>query len=90
MNFFKRLFHRHDYSRFVRNIYGDEINYTDARSVWQCRTCGKYQYRQELNASRDALLKDLIIVTQGMPPKLAMDIIIQAGFNKDDIKNMDL
>lgn len=42
MNWLKKLFCKHDYSVFVRNIYGDEINYTDKRSVWKCSKCDKY------------------------------------------------
>lgn len=90
MNFFKKLFCEHDYSRFARNIYGDEINYANARSVWQCRKCGKYQYQLELNKSREAQLKDLIIMTRSMPSELALDLITQAGFTKEDIQSMDL
>lgn len=39
---FKRLFCKHDYG-FVRNIYGNEINILNARSIWRCRhlSCGK-------------------------------------------------
>jgi len=35
------IFCRHLF-RWVRNIYGDEINATGGRSWWQCRKCGKW------------------------------------------------
>lgn len=50
MNWFKRLFKRceHDYE-FVRNIYGDEINFRNGnRSEWRCKKCGKIEYRRYL------------------------------------------
>ena len=47
MNILKRLFCKHDY-RFVRNIYGDEINYLNKRSEWKCSKCGKRKYSNEL------------------------------------------
>ena len=31
-----------------RNIYGDEILVANARSVWVCAKCGKFQWRKEL------------------------------------------
>lgn len=43
----RRLFCRHDY-RFHRNIYGDEINVANARSLWLCHQCGAWQARPEL------------------------------------------
>jgi predicted nucleic acid-binding Zn-ribbon protein len=39
--------------KFVRNIYGDEINHLNARSVWKCLYCGKYQLRSKLNSKSD-------------------------------------
>ncbi|QIK61262.1 hypothetical protein G7050_16025 [Dysgonomonas sp. HDW5A] len=41
MKFIKQLFCEHEY-QFVRNIYGDEINFFNARSLWRCPKCGKY------------------------------------------------
>jgi len=32
---------------WVRNIYGDEINATNCRTVWICERCGKYIYDRE-------------------------------------------
>ena len=41
MKIIRRLFCRHEY-KFVRNIYGDEINlWGGKRSVWRCHKCGK-------------------------------------------------
>jgi hypothetical protein len=44
----KRLLCKHAPLHWVRNIYGDEINATDARSLWQCTKCGAYCYSQKL------------------------------------------
>lgn len=35
-----RLLCKHTPDHWVRNIYGDEINATNARSIWQCTKCG--------------------------------------------------
>lgn len=37
----------HDF-KFIRNLYGDEINSWEARSVWRCGVCGKMQGRPHL------------------------------------------
>lgn len=34
--------------KFIRNIYGDDIIYFDARSIYKCKKCGKFEYRKEL------------------------------------------
>lgn len=48
MNLFKSLFCKHDY-KFIRNIYGDEINHRcGKRSLWQCEKCGNLEYRDYL------------------------------------------
>ena len=45
---FKQLFCKHDYE-FVRNIYGDEINYCGGyRSLWKCKKCGNLHWRESL------------------------------------------
>ena len=47
MNLFKSLFCKHEY-KFIRNIYGDEINAHDRmRSEWRCIKCGHIQYRED-------------------------------------------
>lgn len=46
----KQLLCSHPYWKFVRNIYGDEINYTNARSIYKCEKCGKYKFSQTLHA----------------------------------------
>jgi len=40
MRYFSRLFCGHKETQFVRNIYGDEINWKDARSLHRCKKCG--------------------------------------------------
>ena len=51
MKWIKRLFCKHEYE-FLRNIYGDEINYCGGyRSIWRCKKCGALEYRDKLNLS---------------------------------------
>jgi len=46
MNWFKKCEHEYE---FVRNIYGDEINWCGGyRSIWKCKKCGKIEYRKNL------------------------------------------
>jgi hypothetical protein len=43
-----KFFCEHD-MQWVRNIYGDEINYTNGkRSMWKCNKCDKTEYRRGL------------------------------------------
>ena len=50
-DFFKRKKCEHDYE-FVRNIYGDEINWCGGyRSEWRCKKCGKSEYRRYLQTT---------------------------------------
>lgn len=37
----KRLFCKHYKLKFWRNVYGDEINALNCRSVWECANCQK-------------------------------------------------
>lgn len=58
MNFFKRLFCRHEGKlEHVCDVYGDKILSLprNTRSVWQCPKCGKYVYKEYLG-------KDLIYI----------------------------
>ena len=48
----RRLFCRHEL-RFVRNIYGDEINLMNGRSLWVCEKCGADMVRRELHTSNE-------------------------------------
>lgn len=41
------LLRRHEY-RFLQNIYGDEINLFEGRSMWECHKCGLLKTRQTL------------------------------------------
>jgi len=41
-----RWFCRHALA-WVRNIYGDEINSTNARTLWKCEKCGKLKWDRE-------------------------------------------
>lgn len=49
MKIIKQFFCKHNNIEFIRNIYGDEINYANARSVWKCKYCGKILYSGYLN-----------------------------------------
>ena len=40
--------HRNYPLKFVRNLYGDQVYMLNARSVWQCRECGKLFFRNYL------------------------------------------
>ena len=48
----KQLFCRHKDKKFIRNIYGDEINRLSTkkiyRSEWKCNKCGKTIYDTKL------------------------------------------
>jgi len=46
----RRLFCKHlGPAEFVRNIYGDEINYAGGqRSLWKCARCGALTARDNL------------------------------------------
>ena len=47
----------HEY-KFVRNIYGDEINQCGGyRSLWRCVKCGKYKYCKHLYNTPNKNLK---------------------------------
>lgn len=46
------MFCKHKNLKFIRNIYGDEINYISLkmiyRSEWKCKDCGRIVYKGEL------------------------------------------
>ena len=45
----KKLFCNHNTKLiFIRNIYGDEINQLNARSIWRCSDCNKLIYKNIL------------------------------------------
>ena len=50
-NFIRQLISKHGCEheyKFVRNIYGDEINtHNGMRSEWRCIKCGHVQYRED-------------------------------------------
>lgn len=47
MNLIKQLFCKHKF-KFIRNIYGDEINLRNGnRSEWKCEKCGKTKYQRQ-------------------------------------------
>lgn len=48
MKFLKQLFCKHNYNIFIRNIYGDEVNLLNSRSICKCSKCGKYHYSKIL------------------------------------------
>lgn len=48
---FRRINCRHESQKFLRNIYGEEILYAEARSIWKCDRCDKYFYKPDLHKS---------------------------------------
>ena len=52
MGFIQRLFCNHKNIKFIRNIYGDEINHVSLskvyRSWWECSDCGRHIPKGEL------------------------------------------
>jgi len=49
----KQMLCRHEF-RFLRNIYGDEINqYDGKRSIWVCLHCHKSEYRDLFKGEKD-------------------------------------
>ena len=56
-DFFKRKQCEHDYE-FVRNIYGDEINWCGGyRSEWRCKKCGKIFHME--NQVADSFINEI-------------------------------
>lgn len=47
--FFQKVFCQHNDTTHIRNIYGDEINLYQARSIWKCNECGARRYEQHLH-----------------------------------------
>ena len=49
-NIIKQTFCPHLYNDqvFIKNLHGDEINKFNARSIWQCKRCGKLIYSNEV------------------------------------------
>lgn len=46
--FSAKIWCKHNYI-FMRNIYGDEINFRSGkRSEWRCFGCGHFKYKDEL------------------------------------------
>lgn len=63
MNWLHKLIQKircnHEY-KWVRNIYGDEINSTGGkRSIWKCFKCNKIQYRNELKPEGKLFAQEL-------------------------------
>ena len=47
--FFKMITCKHNEVEFIRNIYGDEINFRNGnRSEFKCVRCGRIVYKKEL------------------------------------------
>ncbi len=57
-----RIICKHDFIP-LRNIYGDEINFVNARSEWICSKCQKRKYSGKLFTEADFLQskRDIII-----------------------------
>jgi hypothetical protein len=50
---FKKLRCKHENIQTLTNIYGDAINYFNARSIRMCTRCGKKFYKNELDKNCD-------------------------------------
>ena len=48
---------------FVRNIYGDEINAANARSIWRCPYCTKVVTSYKLYPHEKEALRNFVVVT---------------------------
>lgn len=44
----KRMLCKHKNLKFIRNIYGDEINLTGGRSWWVCTSCDRCKVKDSL------------------------------------------
>jgi hypothetical protein len=62
IRFVRRLFCKHALA-WVRNIYGDEINATNARTLWICEKCEKLIY------DRDYITREMACVVYSPPNK---------------------
>lgn len=49
--FIIRALCKHNDKTFIRNIYGDEINYLNCRSLWKCNHCKKEIKSDQLYSS---------------------------------------
>jgi RNase P subunit RPR2 len=63
---YKRIFCKHCFVP-LRNIHGDEINITNARSEWVCHKCQKRKYESMLisesdfiESKRDIKIKEIL------------------------------
>jgi hypothetical protein len=52
------FFGNHDW-KWVRNLYGDQINRFGGRSIWRCRKCGKTRPRQFLVEESEPQFKEI-------------------------------
>lgn len=74
ITFLKRLLCKHRNLKFVRNVYGDEINYlsrwkSTVRSIYRCQACGSTVFKSELYLPGEvALLPIDILPVRTTPP----------------------
>ncbi len=47
--YYKKWTCSHGRQKFVENIYGDEINTANARSIWKCEDCGQLIFKNKLH-----------------------------------------
>lgn len=58
----KIIFCSHHNFKWYRNIYGDEINRLNARSIWECK-CGKFKLKNTPHDMyRDGIRRNKIFI----------------------------
>jgi hypothetical protein len=60
LSWIKRLLCFHTDLTFFRNVYGDEINLRNCRSIWFCNNCDKMVYKNELNPEKTNTDKQIV------------------------------
>ena len=54
LSLIRSLFCRHEHATFVRNIWGDEINFAGGkRSLWRCQKCQWLLAKDTLHRGED-------------------------------------
>ena len=73
---------------FVRNIYGDECNFTSARSVWKC-SCGAFIYKPHLYRGPEAAIRDPIYLVMNFAHDVAMMLLREMNYDFNNLKNFE-
>ena len=76
----KRLNCKHSNLTFIRNIYGDEINYANCRSYWKCDRCSKWIGKLDLCKTPEAQIKDLAQLIGHYPIDIQNILLKEMGY----------